>query len=518
MTAIGRFVGLVVAGTLASTLAACTSGASSPQSNTQSLNVWLYQKPSGLFSPLAPASGPDGQVMSLIYESLLTPDPEQKLVPELAESEPEISADAKKFTFKIRPDAVWSDGEPLTSKDVLFTYTMAANPDSGSAVSAIMSGLTFSAPDESTFVITSKTASIGLLAQIGMVYVLPEHALKDEPVKNFATNAWFNAPKLASGPYEFVENQVDQYVKVTANPEYHKTPEVTDIYLKPVTPDVALAQLGTGEMDVASISPTDMESVKSLDGMSVSTAATGGFVRGSWNIEQSRFADPRVRQAFLYGLDREAIVDSALAGEGVVRNSAFDPSVSGEEIEAYDYDPEKAKQLLKEAGWDSSKPVEVAWIAGTNPDRDAAATAIESQLNEVGIKVKLRQVQAEFFPTAYETQDFDITLYGGGSYAFDSWNVQPIVSCDTWVPDGANIGHYCNKRLDALMKRANVTQDPADRNELYKQAAAIENQDPSMMWLYNPNGVWASRSDLQNFQPLDPTGFGFYKPEDWTIG
>ncbi|MPZ96065.1 MAG: hypothetical protein GEU96_14430 [Propionibacteriales bacterium] len=514
-----RSVGLLVASLLAcGSLVACGGGSSAGDSEAKdSLNVWLYQKPDGTLSPISPASGPDGMVMSLMYESLLASNPQQELVPELAAAMPEISADAKTFTFKIRPDAKWSDGEPLTSKDVLFSYEMAATPESGSVMVATLEGLTFSAPDDETFVVESKTSNFGLLLQIGLMGIMPEHELSDLPVKEFATNEYFTAPKLASGPYKFVENKVDQYVKVTANPEYHKQPAIKDIFLKPVTADVAVAQLGTGEIDLASVVATDVESVKSLEGIEVTTGETGGFVRASWNIDQERFKDPRVRQAFLYGLDREAIVESALAGQGTVRNSTFGPNVAGDDLEQYPYDPEKAKALLKEAGWDSSKPVELSWIAGTNPDRDAAATAMEAQLNEVGIKIELNQVQASFFEDAYENQAFDMVLYGGGTYTTESWNVFPINSCETWIPNGANIGHYCNKELDKLMKEANATVDEAARLDLYKQAAAMENKDPSMMWIYNPDGVWAANSKLKNFEGLDPSGLGFWKAEDWTF-
>src|SRR5262249_35267596 len=114
--------------TVAVATAACAGPPASQTSATNSaLNVYLYQEPAGVFSPLAPISGPDNQVMSFIDEGLLAVDPNYKLQPELAQSY-DVSPDATTFTFHLRKGLKWSDGKPFTSKDVLFTYQMLADP------------------------------------------------------------------------------------------------------------------------------------------------------------------------------------------------------------------------------------------------------------------------------------------------------------------------------------------------------------------------------------------------------
>jgi ABC-type transport system substrate-binding protein len=534
----GKRMKLIAAAAAAVLLAAgagcAPEGAGGPSGSSakQTLNVFMYQKPAGVFSPITGASGPDNEVMSLIYQSLVQADAKGTLQPILAESLPEVSADAKTFTFHLRKDVKWSDGKPFTAKDVVFTYTRAADPKTGSANAGNYTGIVgaeeflagkaktisgLSAPDDHTFVLRTTQPNVGIVAQIGTVYVMPEHQLASLPVDNFALNKYWNAPKLAIGPYEFVENKVDQYVHVTANPQYRKKIQIKDVYLKAVTADVATAQLSTGEMDIASIAPTDLAAVQGQPNVKVSTVDTGGFVRMSWNQDQQRFKDPKVRQAFLHAIDREAIVKSALAGKGKVRNSVFDPKWTAADIDTYAYDPGKARQLLKDAGWDSSQVVKISWIAGGNPDRDAAATAIQDMLNKAGIKAKLDQVQAAFFTDAYQNPlKYDLTLFGGGNYSIDSWSTHVVTGCDQWVPDhGGNVGHYCNKELDALMNKANGTVDEAQRGELYEQASKLENADPSMMWLYNPSGVWAVNAKLSGFEGLDPNGAGWWMPENW---
>src|SRR4051794_17045048 len=168
--------------------------------SSSSLNVYLYQEPAGLFGPLAPSSGPDNQVMSFLYEGLLGVDPDYELQPRLAESY-EVSSDATTFTFKLRKGLKWSDGKPFTSKDVLYTYKLLADPKSGSATAGLYTAVAgvadfvagkttdisgFEAPDDNTFVIRATSPNYGLVSQIGIAYILPEHVLGTQPATDIA--------------------------------------------------------------------------------------------------------------------------------------------------------------------------------------------------------------------------------------------------------------------------------------------------------------------------------------------
>lgn len=505
-----------------------STGAGGGASGT--INIFQYQKPTGIFDPIAPPSGPDQQVISLIFEPLMVTSPEGKLVPALADGEPKLSEDAKTITFTIKKGLTWSDGEPLTSADVLFTFNRAADPKGSGGYSSYLTGVAgaqdlmdgkattvsgFAAPDDQTFTITSAEADTGLLGRIAGIGIIPEHALKDLPTQDFAKDPWFQKPAVASGPFTFVEYKTDQFVHLTANPKFREPVGVKDVYLKPVTSDVATQQLSTGEMDIASISPNDAEAVAGFGTVDVVEAKSFGFVRAAWNQEQERFKDPRVKQAFLYAVDRAGLLQAALQGKGLVRNDVFDPLWSGDDLEKYAFDQDKARTLLKEAGWDSSKPVKLSWIPGSNPDRDAAATVLQDQLNQVGIKLELNQVQASFFEPAYKDHTYDMVLYGGGDYATEPSNVGPITNCDKGVPVGPNVGLYCNKELDAKMAEATKTVDKDKRAALYQEAAKIENADPSQMWLFSPNIVFGVSKKVQGYQPGDIAKY--YEAWKWTV-
>ncbi|HEY3629613.1 MAG TPA: ABC transporter substrate-binding protein [Jatrophihabitantaceae bacterium] len=526
-----RRILVLVAAVAALTAAACSAPKEHKSKDSPgSLNLFMYQKPAGIFGPLAPASGPDQEVISLVYDSLMISGPQGKLVPMAATAAPTVSADGKTITYTLKSGLTWNDGQPLTSKDLVFTYTRAADSNTVSGWSSYLTNVQgvadmvsgkaktisgFSAPSPTTFVIKLTTPDVGLPGRVSTIGILPEHTLGTLPIKDFASNAWFRKPTVTSGPFTFVDYKTDQYVHVTANPRFREPVGVKDVYLKPVTADVATQELSTGEMDISWISAQDVKTVQGFSNVAVDEVTVPGFVRAAWNQSQARFKDPRVKQAFLYAVDRAGLVQTALQGHGAVENGVLPPAWSGADINQYPYDPQKAKDLLAAAHWDSSKPVKLSWVPGGNPDRDAAATVLQQQLNKVGIKLELNQVQTSWFTPTYKTHDFDMVLYGGGDYTTEPSNIGPITNCQSFIPDGPNVGLYCNKQLDALVSKAAGTVDTTQRADIWKQAAKIENADPSMMWLYSLKNIFGVNKRVQNFQPL--TNTNWFEPWKWTV-
>ncbi|HYQ68650.1 ABC transporter substrate-binding protein [Actinophytocola sp.] len=523
-----KFVAALAIAALA--VAGCAGPRPSSGGSGSSLNVYLYQEPAGLFGPLAPSSGPDNQVMSFLYEGLLGVDPDYRLQPRLAESY-EVSSDATTFTFKLRKGLRWSDGKPFTSKDVLYTYKLLADPKSGSATAGLYTAVAgvadfvagratdiagFEAPDDDTFVIRATSPNFGLVSQIGIAYILPAHVLSGTPSADIAKNDFFHEPKVTIGPYRFVEYRANQYVHVTANPNYRSPAKIKDVYLKPMTSDAATAQLGNGGIDIASYSPTDIDTVAGFDGVSTQEKVGAGFVRIALNQAKDYFADVRVRQAFLYAIDREQIVKTVLAGKADVRLSDFAKDNEPSGLDEYSYDPAKARQLLAQAGWDPNRAINLQWVQGQR-DRDATSTIVQNQLAAVGVKVNLVNVQAAQISKSYQDKSYDMTLYGGGNYAIDSSSVIYITACAQRFPAGGNINQFCDPTLDDLMSRANATVDDKERKSLYDQAAKEENKQADLMWLYSPNGLWGVRDKVKGFRAPGSQDSGFYDPASWSI-
>ncbi|SDU59492.1 ABC transporter substrate-binding protein [Jiangella alkaliphila] len=497
------------------------------------LNAYLYQPPAANWSPMAPANGPDGVVMNLIYDSLLGVNPDYELYPRLATDLPEISEDGLTITYTLQEGLTWSDGEPFTAEDVVFTYNLMANPDTGSTASArfvdvvggpeVTAGTAdtvsgFTAPDEHTFQIQLTKPNVGIVGLTQNIWIVPQHVLADVPLDEMDTTEFFTqSPTVGLGPYTFVEYQTDQYIHLVKNPAFREGEvDIDEIFLRPVTSDVATAQLGTGEMDLAQIAPPDLETVEALDGIEVGSGPGAGYIRTSVNEKKPYLQDVRLRQAMMYAIDRQGLIDEAMAGEAQRVNGSFMNEALPDDLEAYDYDPDRARELLAEMGWDPEQVVELSWIPGQR-DRDTAATIVEAQLNEVGIKLVLNQVQPGELTDMMNAQSYDMTLYGGGNYATEPFSVYPINGCATWFPDGANLTFWCNEEFDALMLEANSTVDEAARYELFQQAARIENAEVPMIYLYNPNTIWAYTDRLTGFEPIGDQTNPFWNVQEWSL-
>ncbi|MEV4896719.1 ABC transporter substrate-binding protein, partial [Nonomuraea sp. NPDC055795] len=294
-------------GVLAAAVLVLATGCSDPTNSGSktaqgsALSVYLYQKPKR-FSPLDPLTGPDQQVMQLVYDNLLTVNDRYEYEPRLAER---WDVTPRKVVFHLRKGLKWSDGTPFSSKDVLFTYKLLADAKLGSAMAGKLAGAVFEAPDADTFVINLAKPNVGFLSLLAgpFGFVLPEHVLGSVPAAQLTGHAFFNKPTAGMGPYTFVQYKTDQYVELAANPNYRKPVSIPKIFLKPVSSDVATAQLGTGEMDLVQISPTDLRAVGALKGVTVAGRPSPGFLRMAVDQTDRRFADPRVRQAMLHAID-----------------------------------------------------------------------------------------------------------------------------------------------------------------------------------------------------------------------
>jgi ABC-type transport system substrate-binding protein len=495
------------------------------------VNIYAFQEPNR-FSPLDPRRGGDLVARTLIYDNLISVNADQEPIPRLAESWD--FQDATTLTFNLRSDLLWSDGEPLTSSDVLFTYNLLANPASGSASSGTFASVVgakdvvdgtaetvagFSAPDPTTFVIELAGPNPGFVAQLaGPEYqILPEHVLGDTPVEGLVDDPFFNAPSVSSGPFTFVEFRPGQYLELAANQNYWKDVGIDRLFLHTVTSDVAIAQLATGEIDITRVTPQDVSELEAAGGVTVLSALNPGYERMSVNLENPRLTRG-VRQAMAFGINRESIVNDLFGGQGTVVNSAF--LVDGDrpdDLEDYSYDPDRAAELLESEGWDSSAPIRAMYLAG-NRDREQVLQVVQAQLAEVGMTVELMPLQAaEYVENLGDPTSWDLVLYGGGNYSIDSSTVAPILACDGFFPDGANIPHYCNEELDAIMAEAATESDPEARRELYQQAAAIENEDIPMIWMYRPVELWAHGDRVDGFNPNGDRALVYWNVADWTI-
>lgn len=432
---------IVLAGSLSALAAGCgstPSGNSSnqtAQSNTPvdggTLTIGQGTKFNDQFIPDMDASLYTYNIDQYAFDSLMTVDNQNNFVPDLAKSWT-WSADKKTVTIDLDPNANWSDGQPITSDDVLFTIDYLASPEYTNDVQGQYSYLVqnikgydeiqkgkaksfadtggFTKVSDKEFKLTFTTVDAAVLwSCISGIQPIPKHVLQNTPIKDWPTLQENKLPTVVSGPFKFVSVSGSDSVTMEANPNYFRgKPHIQKLIFKTVSPDVAPGMLQNGQIDLMmnGLKPQDVDNIKKISGVNVYTAPENGFNYLGLKLYVPEFKDVRVRQAFEYALDRKTMIQGILKGYGVPINGPL-PQVSwaaatpADGMNQYDYDPNKANQLLDEAGWTKGSDgyridpvthkeanIHLSYSSG-NPAVQSEAVAIQQYLGKVGVKVTL---------------------------------------------------------------------------------------------------------------------------------
>ncbi len=518
-------VGLLMSALL---IAGCSGGGQRAAAE-KVLKVGMWSPPKSL-NPLAVDDAYSTQLFDFIYPKLFRFDHSLEPVPYLATSW-DITPDGKTYTFHLSPDAVWEDGEPVTSADVAMTLRLMADKGTGALLytnlqsivgiaayhdgtAGSISGIT--TPDVSTVVINLKEPNAAFLGNI-YYYILPEHILGDVAAADIDQNPYFKAP-VGAGPFKLVKYETGQYAEFAANDKcVLGRPKVDRLYLQFGNQDALMASLEKGELDVAPIAAGDVERFKDIKKLSVISEPSVSIQMLHVNSAKPYLADKRVRQAFAYALDRQGIVDTLLEGQGTVVDSHYlspEWAVSSN-LKHYDYNPDKAKQLLSEAGWDSSREI-VLRVPTGDKAREGSAPIIKAGLESVGVKVKIEMAD---FPTvlkAARSGDFDLTIIGWPfgldpdmtSIGFESKNV-PL--------NGWNIGHYANDRVDELLAQGRLTTSLDERRRIYHEYQEILNEDLPWIPLFCPNNIFGVSDKVTGVNPITYYVWGQMNPVLWNV-
>jgi len=289
----------------------------------------------------------------MIFRGLTKFDENNKPVADLAKSW-NIAADGLTYIFHLRDDVKWHDGKPFTAKDVKFTLEAIMNPENNSPnLQELEEVKTVEIIDDHTVQITLKKTFPPLLDKLTRG-IVPEHILAGQ---NIAT-ADFNNNPVGTGPFKFVEWKKGQNIILEANPDYYGTkPKLEKVIFK-VLPDanVRAVQLETGEVDVSFLEPDQLKRMEKVSTITVHKIPTADYRVMMFNFRKPLWQDVKVRQAICYATNRQAILDGVLLGEG---STAYGPLQlnwsNNPNVEKYDYNVDKAKALLVEAGWKPGK-------------------------------------------------------------------------------------------------------------------------------------------------------------------
>jgi len=400
----------------------------------------------------------------------------------------EVSEDGKEWVFHLREDVQWHDGQPFTADDVLFTFQTIQDVDVASPFrERFMEGedpIPFEKVDDYTVKATLKEAVASFATAIS-VPVIPKHILEGQDVNT----AEFNQKPIGTGPFKMVEWRSGESVEMEANPDFYRGEPYLDRWVMRILPstDAALVALQTGEIDFGEISGKDVPKFLNNPDFTIVTRDRDLCDVLLFNSGKPIFQDARVKQAMMYALDRQALLDTALLGYGTLADSPFNQPVfvyQEGDLPQYAFDPEKARELLKEAGWEDTdgdgivekdgEPFKIDLGAFTVAAvHQRIAPLVQANWKDVGIDAAIQNVDvATFFQAAYQPdteKPFDIQFTSWGLYGAD-----PDHYASFYAPEKQEFSfiNFYNKEIKALFDEGRATMDEAKRKEIYEEAEA----------------------------------------------
>ncbi|MFB7182149.1 ABC transporter substrate-binding protein [Streptomyces sp. NPDC056257] len=485
--------GATLAAALIAGVAAC-SGPGVTAAAADAVVVGIATEPESL-SPLL-GYGKDGN--SKIFDGLLTHDADMKLKPALAEALPEVSADGRTYTYKLRGGVKFSDGAPFSAKDVVFTYRTILDAKTNNASKTELDAIEgVEARGEDTVVFTLKYP-YAPFAERTVLPIAPEHIAGAQDVNS----GDFTTRPVGTGPYVLTTWSKGEKLSFRANPGYWGgEPAVKKFTMAVVKDDdVRATRLRSGELDGAILPPNLAQ------GFEKDPARLGAPPSGSWGTYAARTFDYRnvtlpthhqvtgdvaVRQALDIAVDRTAMVDELLEGAG---KPAFGPVptdspwfTAGTERR---HDLDRAKRILDEAGWkaggdgirvkDGVRASFPLWYTSGDKIRQDHALAFASDAKKAGIEVKAQAGTWEVIEPRMKT---DAVLAGGGSPADPDFDQYLLLTSSLGGDGFNNMARYDNRTVDRALDEARRSGDPAARKAAYDTVQRELVKDPGYVFL-----------------------------------
>lgn len=436
-----------------------------------------------------------GVLMKHAYSTLLDVDNEGKVVPDLAESY-EMKSDTE-YVFKLREDACFWDGTPVTAQDVKFSLDRAKGMPKTKSNTSKIEEVTVNGDHEVTIKLTEPYAAFKTIVTQHNLSILSEKAVTE------AGDSYGDVDNLlGSGPFkvtEWVPN--DHYTLVRNDNYWGEMPIATSITCRVIPEGSARTiALEAGEIDVVwSVDPTDCANVESNPDVKLLSQPSTGIDYVGMNTQKEKFSDKRVRQAINYALDKQAFVDTIIEGRGTVANSYINSTIPGwsEEEEAYPYDPEKAKELLAEAGYPNGFECSL-YVNGDV--RTRSAQIVQAQLAEVGITVDISTYEWGALLDSLNAGDHEMFILGWSNTSFDAdGSTYQLFYSENHGATG-NRAFLTDEKVDELIIAAQEESDDTKRMGLYKELQDRLHEISPWCPLYYKYDNVGVRADLKGFK------------------
>lgn len=442
--------------------------------------------------------------------------------------------DNKNFIVHIDDAATWSDGTPVTADDVVYTALRLASPVIGNTA---MMYYVFEGVGDDGFVeegaesidgiqkVDDKTVQFTTKEEMPIttfensyaryLLTLPKHVIEQYSEEELSTAEWFNHPDVVSGPFIVTDFDVDHYISYEANKDYWKgAPKIDKLNIKIVDGSQLYAGLQSGEIDItqqtmSDIPQEDYESVEALDNVDVVYGSP--VTNQSVFIQTKNVPDVKVRQAMLYAIDRQQILEELLNGHGEIVDG-FLSSASpfyDDSLTPVSYDPEKAKTLLEEAGWDGSQTIRFYVNSGDSTFVNAASI-IAAEWAAVGIKAEIQTVDFATLMSVAGTEDYDVLAV---QYTYAPVDPYPDVA---WLLGGeGSWTGYSDDTLNDALTKSQLTSDPEETKELFSVVDKKVQEDVPMFSAYV---ISAQGAVSKRITGAAPSVYGFFNDvQNWDV-
>lgn len=455
------------------------------------------------FNTLDPAfatADRDGRMVALLYDSLVRYDTEGKIIPSLAESWE--TPDDTTLILHLVENAKFHNGNPFTAKDIKYSFERVLDPDVASprtwvfekvkGAKDFMEGKAdtvegIEVVDDYTVKITLEQPFAPFLSMLGMPAA---HIVDKNEIEKYDNQKDYALNPVGTGPYKFVEFVADSKFDLEVNEDYFAgRPYIDGINYRIIKDaSTSVAEFEAGNLDDLEIPSADIDRFQNNADYSpyiIKKSTLWNYYIGLTSNKKP-FDDIKVRKAFCHAIDREAILNTVLRNKSALSNGPIPPGLDGyrDDLNPYPYDPEKAKELLTEAGYSEDNPCSFEFLYADSKSNVALIEPIQAMLNQVGFDVKLGSMEWNAYKAEVRAGKAQAFYLSWGADYPDAENYLYPLFHSSMSGGGGNETRYNNPEFDKTIEQAQATSDYDERIKLYQKAEDIVLADAPRLWVY----------------------------------